>query len=377
MRILICSGIFPPEAGGPATYSKLLAEEMAKRGHEVRVITYGGGNLKVSATSSGDVAEGFSPPPVVRIRRSWFKPWHYYKFFRAVKKYGKDCDVLYAQGPVSDGYPTYLAAKSLKKPFAIKVTGDYSWEQAMNRGLTEKLIDEFQTLQEYPKAVRRMRDIQIRVCKEASAVIAPSEYLKRIVLGWGVKEKRIKVIYNSVPTMSGLSREDARGKLQISPDDFYVVSAGRNVPWKGFGVLRESVEELQKEHPDIRMEIVTKLPHSTTMLHLAAADIFILNSSYEGLSHLILEAMTLGTPVAASRVGGNPELISDGQTGMLFQYNNREEIKEVIRKLYNSEGLRQKLKQGASKFFEELKINLQSESMITKTLEVLKSICAS
>ena len=47
------------------------------------------------------------------------------------------------------------------------------------------------------------------------------------------------------------------------------------------------------------------------------ADAFALNSTYEGLSHALIEAMALGTPIVATNVGGNPELIS-GQNGLLI-----------------------------------------------------------
>ena len=172
MKILICTGIFPPEAGGPATYSKSLAEKLIKRGHEVVVITY---VTRISSPLTGeDKGEGdFS---IVRITRSWFKPWHYYKYFKSVKKHGKDADVLYAQDPVSAGYPALLASKVLKKPFLIKITGDYSWERAMGRKFTGKLIDEFQKLPSYPKPIRKMRNIQIHVAKSPDGVIPPPPY---------------------------------------------------------------------------------------------------------------------------------------------------------------------------------------------------------
>ena len=104
MKILICTGIFPPEVGGPATYTRKLAEALVQRGHSVQVVTY-----------SNDKPEGDYSFAVIRVKRSWFKPWHYFKYYLAVKKYGRDADVLFAQDPVSSGYPTYLANKRLKK----------------------------------------------------------------------------------------------------------------------------------------------------------------------------------------------------------------------------------------------------------------------
>jgi glycosyltransferase involved in cell wall biosynthesis len=363
MKILICAGIFPPEAGGPATYSKLLAEELAKRGHEVRVITYAG--------QKSEVGSRMSDFPIFRIVRSRFKPWHYYKYFRAVKKYGRKADVLYAQDPVSAGYPTYLAAKVLKKPYLVKITGDYSWEQAMGRKLTDALIDDFQKLPRYPGRINLMRRLQIQVCKEAHSVIVPSEYLKRLVMGWGIKEKKIHMIYNAVREVKKFDKKTAREELGIGAQNFLNLSIGRDVPWKGFDLVQEVVQDLQKIYPLIKLAILSKTDRETTDKYLNAADIFVLNTGYEGFSHTILEAMSAGLPVITTDVGGNPEIIQDGQNGLLVEYNNKDQLKEAIKKLYDDPKLREKFASNAKAGLQKFSL----DNMITETeKELLKCV---
>ena len=111
MKILIATGIYPPDVGGPATYSKILSAELARRLHRVQVVTY-------ADSVSRAPADG-----VIRIARSRFKPWHYYKFYRALVRAGRDVDVIYAQGPVSEGYPAYGASRFLKKTVVGKNSG--------------------------------------------------------------------------------------------------------------------------------------------------------------------------------------------------------------------------------------------------------------
>ncbi len=363
MKLLILTGIFPPAPGGPATYSKLIAQKFAARGHQVRVITYSTPSL--SSASGGGDEEG-----VVRISRSWFKPWHYFKYYRAVRKYGRDADILFAQDPVSAGYPTYLAAKALKKPYVVKITGDYSWEQARNRALTDKLIAKFQTINHHPWPINKIRDIQIRVCKEAKAIVTPSEYLKRLVVGWGVKEKRVHIIYNAVESVPEISRAQARRELAVADEDFLILSIGRNVPWKGFDVLREVVAEAFK--PPVKLVILNDANREITHKYFRAADIFVLNTGYEGFSHVVLEAMSAGLPVITTNVGGNPEVVDSPENGILIEYNNREQLRDAILKLYNDPNLRRQLVQNSksilSKFSLETMLN-QTEALLTKAAE--------
>lgn len=385
MRILICTGIFPPEKGGPATYSESLATAFVKRGHEVRVITYS------SNHESRITNQDFS---VIRISRSWFKPWHYLKYYLAVKKYSQDADVLYAQDPVSSGYPTYLANKTLKKPLVVKITGDYSWERAMGEGLTDKLIDEFQNLKDYPSKVKKIRKIQIRVCQAADRIITPSEYLKRIVSGWGVDEKKLKVIYNAVTAVPEIPKDQACRELGIAESDFLILSVGRNVPWKGFKLVKEVVDEISQSviprldrgiQSKFKLVILHDADRETSDKYFRAADIFVLNTGYEGFSHTILEAMSAGVPVITTNVGGNPEVISyplsfppyEGEieggsnaNGILIEYNNKQQLRDTILKLYNDPALRQRLIKSAQ--FSLSKFSF--DSILTQTEEILTQI---
>jgi len=369
VKILICTGIFPPDVGGPATYSKILAEELVKHGHAVKVITYAGRIYPPSLERRGTLGE--ADFELIRIQRSRFKPLHYFRFYRTVLKHGRDVDVIYAQGPVSEGYPACLAAKKLNKPLAVKITGDYSWEQAMGRGLTDELIDAFQNLSFYPPRIQRMRRIQKLVCDYANIIITPSEYLKKVVSGWGVDPGKIRVIYNSVEMPESIiTNQESRQKLGIPKDKFLIVSSGRNVPWKGFELLKEVMAELQKDHPEMMLKILHDAPRGLLHEYIRAADLYVLNTGYEGLSNTLVEVLRHRIPVITTNVGGNPEIIRDGENGLLVEYNNIEQLKDAILRLYSDKELRNKLRNssGLEKF--------DLAQMISKTEEVLKQ-CAS
>jgi glycosyltransferase involved in cell wall biosynthesis len=77
--------------------------------------------------------------------------------------------------------------------------------------------------------------------------------------------------------------------------------------------------------------------------HLAAADMFVLNTGYEGFSHQVLEAMTAGVPVITTSVGGNREVILQGQNGLLVRYNDEFNLVEAIKTLWRQDELRERI----------------------------------
>lgn len=353
----MCAGIFPPDIGGPATYAANLASAFFHRGHEVQVVTY------------TDQGKSFSKHPfkVIRIYRSTSKILHYLKYFLAVLFNGWNADIIYAQDPVSSGYPAHFAAILLRKPFLLKITGDYSWEQARGRGRTQALIDDFQNLPSYPDGIGLIRSIQISVAKYAGRIITPSHYLKRLVAGWGIAEEKIEVVHNAVPLAQTIGRKQAREALGIPHDKFLAVSAGRDVPWKGFGLIRNLASELAALHADMQFEILHDLEHAKLLQYMAAADVFVLNTGYEGFPHIIWEAMALGTPVVTTNVCGNPEIVNNCVNGILVPYNDREAFRNAILQLYKDIEFRKKLGEKAR----EIGTVYTLENMVNKTEEIL------
>ena len=283
MKILIATGLYPPESGGPATYTKLLEERLPAYGFEVSVL------------------------PFSTVRHLPKRKRHF-AYFKKCLEMAEHADVVYAQDTVSVGFPAAFAAKMAGKKFVVRVPGDYSWEQARQRfGVTDEL-DAFQKKYYGPRVIL-LRLLQKFVVRRARVVIVPSIYMQRIVFGWGA---RSMLIYNGI----GLPVPAIEPKGR--PGGFLVVSAGRNVPWKGFEGLKRVVGREQNWH----LFIADGLPRAEALGWAKVADVFVLNSTYEGLSHQLIEVMSLGTPIVATAVGGNPELITDRVEGLLIPPNN-------------------------------------------------------
>ncbi len=333
MRILFCTGIFPPESGGPATYTEKMATELMRRGHGVRVVTYS--DAKETNTYLF---------PVHRVIRTGSKPLNYLKYLFTVLWWGRGADVLYLQDLVSAGYPAYLANKVLRKKMAVRVPGDYSWEQAHNKGLTDDLPEAFQHHTSYPGTIGKMRNIQIKVARGADKVVLPAATLRPILTGWGVDSRRIVVIYTGMETPSGTpTREEARKQLGLSKSDFLAVSIGRDIPLKGFDVLRSAVMELNKNVEKVKLSIYSTAPRQEVLTALSAADVFVLNTAFENFSITVLEALAIGTPVVTTSIGGNTEVIEHEETGLFVEFNNNQQIQDALERLLNEPRLRKKL----------------------------------
>src|SRR6185295_6881863 len=233
MRVLIATGLYPPEVGGPATYSATLAAEFPRSGISVSVL------------------------PFSRVRKAPVIIRHIWYFFLVARE-AKHVDIVFAQDPISVGVPAFLAAYLMRKKFLLKVVGDYAWEQATQRFDFTGTVEEFQSaeLSVIPQIVRLLERF---VARRARRVIVPSKYLGKIVAEWGVSKKQLSVIYNGMEDLGEAGNKQVlRGLIK-----FYgtlIVSIGRLVPWKGFRELIAYFPSLRKEFPDAKLLIIGSGP---------------------------------------------------------------------------------------------------------------------
>lgn len=370
MKLLIATGLYPPEIGGPATYAAMLEKRLPEHDVEVKVVPFGW-------------VRGYP-----KIIRHFVYAW---KVFKEEKGF----DVVYALDGVSVGLPALLAARLRRKKFMVRLGGDYAWEQGRQRfGLKPMLDDYTNDPKQAPFMVRRLAGIQSFVTKRATRVVLPSEYLKSIVTTWGVKENKTVVVHSALfPLSVDGTKEELRSQLNyIGPT---VVYAGRLVPWKGFVGLLEAVAKLKTDIPYISLVIAgegperPKIESAIERLNLndnvrmvgrvskdalgatiKAADLFVLNSAYEGLSHQLIEVMDLGVPIVTTEAGGNPELIQDGVTGLLVPVNDTEALTEGMKRVLLNTDTAGRMVQSARARAKEF----TPDKAIASFIEVLKEV---
>jgi glycosyltransferase involved in cell wall biosynthesis len=380
-HIVIATGIFAPDIGGPASYARTLATRLAKSG-PVTVVTYS--SVRRSPEDST------LPFKVVRVWSRWPKGVKHLLYLAVIFKHARHSSVVFALNAISAGLPARLAARFHKKKFIVKIVGDAAWERAINSNKTSLMLNDFQKSKK-GGWINVLHTAQFQICKGAHAIIVPSEYLADIVAGWGIPPQKIKAIYNGVDFVPAeLSKEEARKKLNISGNILF--SWGRLVPWKGFRMLIKIMPQLMNINQFFRLVIVGDGPDRPTLEtmirnlglerkvwlmgrkkpsevadYLAASDMALLNSGYEGFSHQILEAMTAGVPVVASASGGNREVIHQGENGFMVKYNDEFNLVEAVRTIWNSSEMRERFIQGGK----ETVAHFTADKMFEETIDVL------
>jgi glycosyltransferase involved in cell wall biosynthesis len=190
-----------------------------------------------------------------------------------------------------------------------------------------------------------------------------------------VKPERASTVLNGIPvdrfTNSPERRARARLALGLPTEALVVGCVGRLVALKNHHRMLETMPALLKRHPHLKLVVVGDGERGTALVEqvqalglgdsvlltgqrrdvadlLPAFDVFALPSQTEGLSIALLEACATGLAVVASRVGGNPEIIHDDETGLLVPPDDNGALEQAIGTLLDDAPLRHALGQGAA-----------------------------
>jgi glycosyltransferase involved in cell wall biosynthesis len=344
------------------------------RGHQVDVVTLAD---EPEAARAQDW-----PFPVHRVKRRQFMPWRIVRTIALVVRRAFSADIVLAN---TLGVEATLGARLAGRPVVHKVVGDYAWERARNRGWFPGTMDEYQDarLGWRLRLLNLWRSMPLRV---ATHVFVPSRYLAKIVCGWRVPADRVSVIYNSYIRPSGARIQPPLGGARV-----IVLTACRLVPWKhvdgviaavaplenvelwiaGDGPLRRELEQQRaKTAGGEKVRFLGQLEAGQVMECMQRADVFVLNSSYEGLPHVVIEAMGAGMTVVATLAGGTPELVRPGFTGVLVPVGEAAQLQVALERAIQSPAEAQRLAENGRRFVEEQfsmeRMLVDTEALLTK-----------
>jgi glycosyltransferase involved in cell wall biosynthesis len=196
----------------------------------------------------------------------------------------------------------------------------------------------------------------ITISKSTADAVAEYEYIDR---------KKIEVIYNGIKDLNerAQNRKDLMKELELSPKYIYIGTISRLEPIKNQAMMINAFHKVKSEIPDAKLILIgdgaemQKLKQQVKLLDIERDviftgfldspqrfinifEIFLLSSFSEGTSMTLLEAMSLSKPCIVTDVGGNPEIVEDGRTGLLVPSNDVYEFSNAIIRLLNDDNTR-------------------------------------
>jgi len=344
MKIAIIVPLFPPKwLGGTEIATWNIAKYLAGRGHEVHVITTWDTGLQRES-----LEDGFHVHRLRYLKARFLGPLLFsLKALLALRKIKPD--IVHAQSMLP-GLCALIAKKVLSKPYLLS-------ELAMVY---------------FPSLLQNQ--ILRLALRNADAVIALTEDMKNEIRK--ICRRDIYVLPNGIDLerFEGLLKDEMRAKLQVKTDERLVIFVGRFRPEKGVEYLIKAMEIISQKDRSIRLvlvgegpeeknlkslteqlklkgcvEFVGQIPNERVPEYMVASDVFVLPSLSEGFPIVILEAMASGLPIVATKVTGLPEIVKDGENGLLVEPRNPQQIAEKVLLLFEDNELREKISRNNKK----------------------------
>jgi glycosyltransferase involved in cell wall biosynthesis len=352
MKVVVVSGIWPPDVGGPASHAPEVADYLHEHGHGVEVVT----------TAS-------APPeprayPVHFVSRSLPRGVRHARGVELVRSRARNADVVYTTGMFGR---SCAGASAARCPYVIKLTADPAFERAHRRGIVGGDVDTFQDEGGGLRIalLRRARDVELR---RAAHVFCPSGYLRELAISWGVPAERVDVLPNPAPAVPEMAPRDelrrafgmngkalafagrlgAQKALEVALEAIAAVD-GVTLDIAGEGDRRGPLEQRARELGIAdRVRFLGPQPRERVLELFRAADASLLSSSWENFPHGVVESLAVGTPVIATAVGGVAEVVTDGENGLLVASGDPDALAGAIRRYLDEPGLADHLRANAA-----------------------------
>ena len=341
MKIILATGIFYPDVGGPAIHVRKIAEALVEKGHRPVVLAYG--------DYDGQDAFNFEVRRVSRKLPSW-RRWLKYLWLVFVNSFG--AEAIYAFNLSTAGLPVFIAGKLLRKKILIRVPGDPIWERVVESG------KRFVTIQEYYEQglYRRDRLLVFKAIRfilpRFDAIVFYSSMLRDLYEKYyGAPSAKIQIIANPVSKRNG---HDITPPIEPT-----ILFAGRFVAYKnlemvirtfdkvreefgkgrlvliGDGPDKEKLARLAKELPSEKsIQMLPKMNQEKLFEYIRSATLGIGPALTEFNPNFILECLSFGTPVLLSRGNGLTVALPEE---FLFDPKNGNELKAKMTQFFDEE----------------------------------------
>ncbi len=230
-------------------------------------------------------------------------------------------------------------------------------------------------------------------------IVAISNDAKNGLLKLHFPKNKIRVIYSTIDEKSfqkkNINRKKILEKFGLKPNEFIVGTLATLKPRKGISTLIDAAKIVIQKIPNVKFLIIGKGPQKNELerkvkfLNLqnnvmfydfienvneaySIFNLMVLSSLTEGLPAVLLEAMFFGVPIVATKVGGIPEIIEDGVSGILIPPEDPEGLAEAIVKTYENPNFASEMAKNAyirfEKYFTAEKMARQYEKVYKELL---------
>jgi glycosyltransferase involved in cell wall biosynthesis len=306
-KILIVTPLYPPDIGGPATYSHGLLTALKERGTAVEIVTF----------------KEFLPYPS-GIRHLLF-------FARVFKKM-KGMDFIIVLDTVSVAVPTVCASLFRKGKVSIRIGGDFVWEQFVERTKKKILLSQF-----YSSNVTLSTKEKILIWIQRNFVF---RFADRIIFSTRWQRDIWRVPYRlDMKKVQIIENAYASEDVSVSPSKSQtIVWIGRDIVLKNVAALDRVMTMVQNDFPHVAYKKYTGINHTEVMRVLKDARILVIPSLSDVSPNLALEAIRMGIPVLLTRDCGLKDVLKDSVTWV--DSLDEQDIFTQITKLMNEDEYR-------------------------------------
>lgn len=301
MKILICTGIYPPDIGGPALYAENLYKQFEVLGHDVRVASY---RLERKL------------PTVIR---------HLFYFFKIILKIANS-DLVLILDTFSVGLPAVLAGKLFRKKTILRIGGDFLWEMYLERGGKPVALENF--YKRMPKINLKEKfilNMQKFIFNKCTALVFTTPWQRDIFLDYyKFNNKKAHIIDNYFGDK--IKTQKPEGKVFLY--------AGRQIKLKNVESIKNIFTELSKSS-NLNLEIVNSLSHDELIEKMKSIYAVILPSYSEVSPNFIIDALSLNKPFILTKECGYKDRLKD--LGLFIDPFNKEDIKNKVFMMADSE----------------------------------------
>lgn len=283
MKILIASGIYPPDIGGPAQYARNLYETWKKQGYDVKVAAY-------------RWERAF--PPLVR---------HFLYLSKIIRK-GWNADLILVLDTWSAAVPAMYACALMRKKYVIRTGGDFLWETYTERTGDMVLFRDFYNTS-LNKLSRKERLI-FRLGKKALQCAA------KVIFSTEWQQKIFEKAYSLDPAKSHIVENYCGAREEfIEPENRMFVAGTRSLKWKNVDLLKECFAEAEKQVVAKGLEPIQldcgKALYESFLEKIRRSYAVILVSIGDISPNMILDAIRCGTPFIVTKENGISHLFKD------------------------------------------------------------------